>query len=766
MANEPQKWAGLLGSGADVNTIPEETPAGTGAASMKSIFPPITQVPLNAGGIAPDRADFNGLFKLLGDNIYYQQQGGVYSYSADIDYAKGSLVKYNDIVYIAIQPNGPTSIVVSPDNVDYWKEIVLTNWSGDIGKALNAEYKSTDLRYSRGFFMGFDTANMGRSGGVLDWDAVRQSTSVDKYSNLLFFANTNSSNKTRLGCSKWSAQEYEREFVGVTPYGIDFPHQCISVYRPSEKDNILIGAMHCEYTAAGATDYTQCNIFNLWEINVSGSSITYQLNKSVKLLTPELYDNTKSVQATISYDNKHLIIVYTDLDQNNHFAVWDMQTVANAVQGQDLSNNKLYDFVSPYGATSWHGQGIYSDGKYIYCLYGTGSTGIHVLSFDGKDVSSSFYVKYSLDKESFPQIEGEYPQSVTPESEGIFWADYNGITKMMVCICQKATYSNSYLARYICTFDLTDGDIDTSAYTPHRGATVGITDADDVLGDNVLLYSGVANLPVAHTGYLQSFYYPVENQYCRQFYSGLGSYVNHLYTRLVDPNGTGTTDWRKFVTTDRTDNVISVLSDTLSPQSASTSMSMIFKYQNRFEATKGDTYGFMSRYRKNDVAGSGNVQSNWGWGSVEDGNAPDGIFSMAVYQNNSEVNSARFIFTKDNVASLGDSSHKWASVYATEIHGGANSIDCAVDSRGNGYIRYSNGLQICYGSANCSQGGESNNLPMPFNDSSYTLTATYTGTINNVSISVARTANNTFTLYQSYSADVLTADYIAIGLWK
>lgn len=127
MANEPQKWANLLGSGADINTIPEETPAGTGAASMKSIFPRITQVPLNAGGIAPDRADFNGLFKLLGDNIYYQQQGGVYSYSDTIDYAKGSLVKHNDKAYIAVQANGPATIEMEPgEDPAYWKPIAIT----------------------------------------------------------------------------------------------------------------------------------------------------------------------------------------------------------------------------------------------------------------------------------------------------------------------------------------------------------------------------------------------------------------------------------------------------------------------------------------------------------------------------------------------------------------------------------------------------------------------------------------------------------------
>ena len=57
-SSEPSKWTTALGASADVNVIPATTPAGTGLASMASIFPAITQVPIDSGGIAPERADF------------------------------------------------------------------------------------------------------------------------------------------------------------------------------------------------------------------------------------------------------------------------------------------------------------------------------------------------------------------------------------------------------------------------------------------------------------------------------------------------------------------------------------------------------------------------------------------------------------------------------------------------------------------------------------------------------------------------------------
>ena len=94
---EPQKWAATLGSTADVNTIPATTPSGSGRASFSGLFPPVTQLPLDQGGIAPERGDFNALFKYLGE------------------------------LYLCIASNGPGSAIKYPTDAAYWRQLALTS---------------------------------------------------------------------------------------------------------------------------------------------------------------------------------------------------------------------------------------------------------------------------------------------------------------------------------------------------------------------------------------------------------------------------------------------------------------------------------------------------------------------------------------------------------------------------------------------------------------------------------------------------------------
>ena len=122
--NEPTKWQTSLVNSGDANVIPQSTPVGTGEASFEDGFPPITQVPIGAGGQAPDRKDFNGLFKILGDWIFFNQNGGVSTYSEDFDYVAGRVVSYNDNIYKCIHANGASSTVVQPGADDtYWQRI-------------------------------------------------------------------------------------------------------------------------------------------------------------------------------------------------------------------------------------------------------------------------------------------------------------------------------------------------------------------------------------------------------------------------------------------------------------------------------------------------------------------------------------------------------------------------------------------------------------------------------------------------------------------
>lgn len=139
-SSEPSKWTTALGASADVNVIPATTPAGTGLASMSSLFPAITQVPIDAGGIAPERADFNALFKLLGDSVYFLQQGGVFSYSASYAYRAGDLVMYNGNLYRCIQAHAAGA--AAPSNASYWAAIAS---AGDIPT------KTSQLQNDSGF---------------------------------------------------------------------------------------------------------------------------------------------------------------------------------------------------------------------------------------------------------------------------------------------------------------------------------------------------------------------------------------------------------------------------------------------------------------------------------------------------------------------------------------------------------------------------------------------------------------------------------------
>ena len=119
---EPQKWSATLGANADVNSLPATTPAGSGRASTSGLFPQITQKPLDEGGLAPERADFNALFKYLGDYIYYIMQGGVFSYLSTYAYTAGNLATFSGAVYECIAANGPGN-VHAPTDTSYWRKL-------------------------------------------------------------------------------------------------------------------------------------------------------------------------------------------------------------------------------------------------------------------------------------------------------------------------------------------------------------------------------------------------------------------------------------------------------------------------------------------------------------------------------------------------------------------------------------------------------------------------------------------------------------------
>ena len=152
VVNEPTKWNKSLVNSGDANAIPDNTTVGTGDFSFEEGFPQITQVPLGAGGIAPDRKDFNGVFKLLGAWIYYAQNGGIPTFSNNYDYVKGRVILYTDgNIYKCKQPCGASSTVVTPDSVDpnylgtdYWSLLLTAEDIANIYATVQLDNVSAD----------------------------------------------------------------------------------------------------------------------------------------------------------------------------------------------------------------------------------------------------------------------------------------------------------------------------------------------------------------------------------------------------------------------------------------------------------------------------------------------------------------------------------------------------------------------------------------------------------------------------------------------
>lgn len=115
--NEPTKWAQALGATANADVIPDE--AGATDVDISKIFPAVFSIPLARGGKAIPRKSLNGLFKLLGDWVFYNQNGGVPTFSSSYDYVKGRVILYTDgNLYKCKQPCGASSTVVAPDSTD------------------------------------------------------------------------------------------------------------------------------------------------------------------------------------------------------------------------------------------------------------------------------------------------------------------------------------------------------------------------------------------------------------------------------------------------------------------------------------------------------------------------------------------------------------------------------------------------------------------------------------------------------------------------
>lgn len=111
----------------DKNTIPSAGGDLLGLASLNSGFPPITQTPLELGGIPPQRKDFNGILYLLSAFAFYQQSGGIFEYSATANYNTPAVIMYDGEMWYCKKQNGVDSAngVKTPGtDSDYWVKLI------------------------------------------------------------------------------------------------------------------------------------------------------------------------------------------------------------------------------------------------------------------------------------------------------------------------------------------------------------------------------------------------------------------------------------------------------------------------------------------------------------------------------------------------------------------------------------------------------------------------------------------------------------------
>ena len=123
---EPTKIPRPFADSGDKNSIPDSS-GSIGFASWQEGFPAITSEPFAQGGVAPKRADFNGVFNALSAATVWNQQGGVYAYDNTTDYEVGNVVEYSGDLYKCLVANGPNSAVKAPTDSTVWDAIATAS---------------------------------------------------------------------------------------------------------------------------------------------------------------------------------------------------------------------------------------------------------------------------------------------------------------------------------------------------------------------------------------------------------------------------------------------------------------------------------------------------------------------------------------------------------------------------------------------------------------------------------------------------------------
>jgi hypothetical protein len=172
MASTLQQPAPLVepfANSGDRNTIPQAA-TGTQRASLTEGFPPVTQLPIDRGGIPPERQDFNALGYLTTSQYFFLQNGGRFTFNPTVSaaiggYPAGATLWYNDTARGVWYPvtsvinNNTYNFVQYPTYIDgtKWKRAVdafpttqITNCITEIPQDIKLELNNGVLTVKAG----------------------------------------------------------------------------------------------------------------------------------------------------------------------------------------------------------------------------------------------------------------------------------------------------------------------------------------------------------------------------------------------------------------------------------------------------------------------------------------------------------------------------------------------------------------------------------------------------------------------------------------
>lgn len=118
--------------------IPSQTASGTDTSSISEGFLPITQEPLDDGGQAPERVDFNGMFYVSTDQRFYLQNGSLITYDPGVatkigGYPAGAILAYSTssgLGYVkSLIDNNQYNFITTPSYINgvYWQYVPIIN---------------------------------------------------------------------------------------------------------------------------------------------------------------------------------------------------------------------------------------------------------------------------------------------------------------------------------------------------------------------------------------------------------------------------------------------------------------------------------------------------------------------------------------------------------------------------------------------------------------------------------------------------------------